>query len=57
VSDGGAAAMVEWLREAADEIENAHRGLDLLKVPRVNPETGNAFTLAARIAYMAGVRE
>lgn len=53
-SDSG--RLIAWLREAADEMENAHRVLDGAEVPQVNPETGRGFTLAARIAYSQGVR-
>lgn len=49
--------LVDWLREAADEIHNAHVILDTMGVPRINPAPGGAeFTLAARIAYLGGVR-
>jgi hypothetical protein len=41
--------LVAWLREAADELEKAHRILDEADVPRVREESGNPMTLAARI--------
>lgn len=43
--------LTAWLREAADEIDNAHRVLDGCGIPRTNPASGNELTLAARIAY------
>lgn len=49
--------LVAWMREAADELEKAHRYLDeVAQVPRENPDTGNPFTLTARIAYRDGYR-
>lgn len=45
--------LVAWLREAADEIENAHLGLTLHGIP-LEAEDGTAYTLAARIALCLG---
>lgn len=46
--------LVAWVREAADELENAHHVLDTFDVPRrINPDA--ECTLAARIALLAGV--
>ena len=46
----GARDMVAWQIEAAEEMAKAHHVLDLADAPRTNPETGNHYTLAARIA-------
>lgn len=53
-SDGS--RLVAWLREAADELENAHAVLDGDDVPRINPSTGRAFTLVARVAFLSDLR-
>lgn len=55
-TDLSADRLTAWMREAADEIEGAHAFLDAEDVPRINPGTDNEFTLAARIAYLTGVR-
>lgn len=46
--------LVAWLLEGAHEIQNAHEALDGFDVPRINPDTGNEMTLAARIAKALG---
>jgi protoheme ferro-lyase len=46
-------ALVAWLREAADELENAHLGLDAHGVPQ-HAADGTPYTLAARIALCLG---
>lgn len=48
--------LIAWLHEGARELETAHAYLDAEGVPRDNPESGNPFTLAARIAYHDGAR-
>lgn len=53
---GDADTQVAWLRDGARDLEKAHAILDQLGVPRDNPESGNPFTLAARVAYLHGVR-
>lgn len=40
-----------WLREAANEIDNAHLTLDMLEEPRTSPD-GTERTLARRISEM-----
>jgi hypothetical protein len=45
--------LVAWLREAADELEKAHRILDAEDVPRSLPDSDAECTLAARIALLA----
>lgn len=45
-----AETLIAWLREAADELENAHAVLDLHDVPRDLTDDGVDCTLAARIA-------
>lgn len=46
--------MIAWLREAADELEKAHKLLDDCGVPRVLRDEV-PMTLAARIAVMSGM--
>jgi hypothetical protein len=43
--------LASWLREAADEVDKAHRVLDELGAPR-EIEHGFELTLAARIATL-----
>lgn len=50
---GDAEKLIAWLREAADELEVAHRVLDNAGVPR-NRE--NPMTLAARIYTLIEAR-
>lgn len=45
--------IVAWMREAANELEKAHKCLDVLRVPRSLPGSSHECTLAARIALLA----
>lgn len=46
--------MVAWVREAADELENAHAMLDVLGAPAKSKD-GTPYSLAARIARLGGI--
>lgn len=46
--------VVAWQLEGAIEVGKAHNVLDRVAVPRHNPDSGNRFSLAARIAYLLG---
>jgi hypothetical protein len=46
-----ARTLIAWMYEGAHELANAHLTLDAAGVPRENPESGNPFTLAARIHH------
>ena len=52
-----AAKLVAWLREAADELEKAHRYLDDIDVPRRLLSSEVELTLVARIAYLDAAYE
>lgn len=38
------------MQSVVDELEDAHRYLDVVGVPRKSPQTGNELTLAGRIS-------
>jgi hypothetical protein len=51
---GDAEKLIAWIREAANELEKAHRILDEMAVPRRIPGSDVECTLAARIVLLGG---